>query len=133
MTHHNGVERPVKGVRQATSRVLEEVRWERYRQEQLWGQQDHPNGTGPYILGDVMVDGRHRYALGLERWAKRRCVTEHAGGRGTYEHILTEEWAEVVASADPHRLRAELVQLAAVAVGWVAKISTGTWLLGVAR
>jgi hypothetical protein len=99
------------------SLVLSEVLKERVRQEELWGEQNHPDGTGPYV-----VDGRHRYALGLERWAKRRCDTEHHGGRGTYEMILTEEWAEVIASDDPARLRGELVQLAAVAVGWVEKI-----------
>lgn len=114
--------KPPRAVRRGITRVLEEIRWERFRQESLWGQQNHPDGTGPYILGDLVVDGRHRYATGLERWARRRCDSEHAEGRGTYEQILTEEWAEAVACGDPIRLRGELVQLAAVAAAWVEKI-----------
>jgi hypothetical protein len=37
----------------------------------------------------------------------------------TWAHILTEEFYEALAEADPEKLREELVQVAAVAVAWV--------------
>lgn len=43
-------------------------------------------------------------------------------GRGTWRDILAEEFNEALAESDPDRLRAELVQVAAVAVNWVEAI-----------
>ncbi|HYF53037.1 MAG TPA: hypothetical protein VEA41_02135 [Salinarimonas sp.] len=40
----------------------------------------------------------------------------------TYSQILAEEVAEALAESDPMLLRAELVQVAAVAVQWVEAI-----------
>lgn len=104
--------------------VLDEVAAERERQDELWGEQHHPNGTGPllalewfpntFVVGPAAAD--------IEGWAKRRYEAERRQNTGTYEHILTEEWAEVIASDDPAKLRVELIQLAAVAVAWVEKI-----------
>lgn len=107
---------------ESTAGVLTEVAQERAAQEAKWGQQNHPNGTGPYVLGDVLTNGGHRYAVGLARWAKARTDLLAESGRCTYEAILTEEWAEALAESDPTRLRAELVQVAAVAVAWIEKI-----------
>jgi hypothetical protein len=63
---------------------------------------------------------------GLADAMKRRCkaVSENEGGNGsiTFEHILTEEWAEAIAEDDPDLLYGELVQVAAVAVQWAEKL-----------
>lgn len=106
-----------------TTDVLAEVAEERERQEQKWGQQNHPDGTGPRLLlpGIPTAFGLVQADM-LEAWAKAR--TDHAFrvGFGTYEQILTEEWAEAITAADPVKLRTELVQVAAVAVAWCEKI-----------
>lgn len=105
--------------------VLSEVAAERARQDARWGEQNHPNGTGPdlwlYAL-PVRGPAGNANAADLERWARDRCKRAPDEGGDTYERILTEEWAEAIAEADPARLRAELVQVAAVAVAWVEKI-----------
>lgn len=118
-----------------TGRAVLDVMLERERQTKKHGVQTHlPDGTGPagFVLG-----GLHEHVHGdsdldlydndaLAEAAKRRCraASENEGGDGsiTFEHILTEEWAEAVAEEDPVALRAELVQLAAVAVQWIEKL-----------
>lgn len=47
-------------------------------------------------------------------------AAEHGGL--TWRHILAEEMFEALAESDPAKLRAELVQVAAVAVQWVEAI-----------
>lgn len=110
--------------------VLGEVAEERYRQESKWGQQNHPNGTGPDVWINLDAAGYLRHhgirAADLSGWATGRTDVAFAHDRGTYEHILTEEWAEALAEDDPVRLRAELIQVAAVAVAWVEKIDRDT-------
>lgn len=103
----------------ATVDVLVEVGHERERQDVKWGEQNHPNGTGPDV-NIVHVGGVTNAEL-AERARERtnRCA---ARGTVTYEQILTEEWAEAIACDDPAALRAELIQVAAVAVAWVEKI-----------
>ncbi len=44
------------------------------------------------------------------------------GGYLTWAHILTEEFYEAMAEEDQARLRAELIQVAAVAVAWIEQI-----------
>ena len=93
--------------------VLDEIVAERVRQHDKWGEQNHPDGTG----GDAykwLADG-----------ARHKCQTAAALGEVTYRHILEEEVAEAYAESDPQRLRAELIQVAAVAVAWVEKIDRG--------
>jgi hypothetical protein len=58
---------------------------------------------------------------GDEQWkriselAKNDCDAAFAKGEGTWGHVLHEEFCEAMAESDPVRLRAELVQCAAVA------------------
>ena len=103
--------------------IYDEVRAERERQTAKHGDQAHlPDGTGPYVLGGLVADESYTYAVGLARWAKARTdAAAQSGGDGsvTFEHILTEEWAEAMAESSPSALRAELVQVAAVAVQWI--------------
>lgn len=84
------------------------VRREREAQDAKWGEQNHPDGTGLTLLD-------------LERAevARERCKEAAAEGRLTWRDILLEEVAEALAEADPELLRAELVQVAAVAHAWV--------------
>jgi hypothetical protein len=96
--------------RHRTKAVLKEVAAERGRQQETWGEQNHPDGTGTTSL---------RGAGGLSR---ERCDAAFAEGNGTWEHILTEEVYEAFAEQDPAALRAELVQVAAVAVAWIEAI-----------
>lgn len=89
--------------------VLGEVHQERYRQEEKWGQQNHPDGTGR--LGDV------------ERAfdARLRCQ-QNSPDNDNWRDILDEEVKEAFAEYHPDQIRAELVQVAAVAVAWIEAI-----------
>ncbi|GGP06721.1 hypothetical protein GCM10012278_31600 [Nonomuraea glycinis] len=86
--------------------VLAEVAAERARQDETHGVQELPDGTGGG-------------AAAAEAGTARR-ETDAAAGAGTltWRHILMEEVLEALAETDPDRLRAELVQVAAVAVKW---------------
>ena len=112
----------------ALSGVLREVQAERVRQAAKHGDQSHlPDGTGPgAILADLTAYRNTVRADNLARWAKARtqAALQDEGGDGsiTFEHILTEEWAEAIAESDPAKLRVELIQVAAVAVQWIAAI-----------
>lgn len=100
-------------------RVLEEVAAERAVQDARWGEQNHPDGTGPDIR---LHDGgrwNSRYIADLYRsW----CNSAAARGKLTWKDILTEEVFEAFAEDDPARLRAELLQVAAVAAAWAQAI-----------
>jgi hypothetical protein len=86
--------------------VLRAVNAERDAQDRKWGNQNHPDGTS------------HEYTW-LADEARRACDQNHRDGRGTWAHILKEEFYEALAESDPVKLRAELIQVAAVAVNWV--------------
>lgn len=88
-------------------RVLGEVGDERIRQRERYGQQRHPDGTG--LPGDQFACVRAQVACD-------RATDER---RLTWRHILEEEVCEAFAETDPELLRAELIQVAAVAVQWI--------------
>jgi len=96
------------GVRQ----FAEEIDAERQRQLQKFGDQHHPDGTG----GSV-----HRYLA--DRY---RTTVDRAASSGTecWRDILLEEAHEALAESDPGRLRAELVQIAAVCAAWIADLDS---------
>lgn len=89
--------------------VLPEIADERERQDEKWGEQNHPDGTGP---------GYRVHAIE----ARVRCQRAAQSGLVTYKDILEEEVYEAFAETDPDKLRAELVQVAAVAVAWIEKL-----------
>lgn len=89
--------------------LLEVVR-ERERQDTKWGEQNHPDGTGK--------DGDEKLAT----FWRHVCESRAANGRVTWRDILQEEVAEAYAESEPTRLRAELIQVAAVAVQWIEAI-----------
>mgnify|MGYP001614295790 CR=1 FL=1 len=103
-----------------TEAVLGEVHAERVRQDAKWDEQNHPNGTGEGRLSDLTYRNTTAHA------AKGLVDGMAKSGRLTYAAILYEEFAEAMEEVDPTRLRAELVQVAAVAVAWVEKIDRET-------
>lgn len=90
-----------------TDSVLAEVRAERERQHARWGEQNLPDGTGSEQQRQAAVN------------AKDLCARVVATGRLTWVVVLAEEVCEALGESDPERLRAELIQVAAVAVQWV--------------
>jgi hypothetical protein len=90
--------------------VLAEVQAERERQDAQWGEQNHPDGTGG-VQSRVLRDE-----------AQQTCQAAAERGTVTWLHIADEEHCEALAESDPVRLRAELVQCAAVYVAWIAAI-----------
>lgn len=107
----------------STAAVLIEVARERRAQDTKWGQQNHPDGTGPneYWMYDD-PEGGTRLADDVRRDVQKW----FAEGQGNWLMLLLEEVAEAFAEDDPAKLRAELVQVAAVAVAWVEAIDRRT-------
>lgn len=96
--------------------ALGEIIEERQRQDDKWGEQNHPDGTGPghTVAGIDVVE--------LARQVKAETDAHADAGTLTYAQILLEEVLEAFAEDDPVKLRTELVQSAAVAVAWVEAI-----------
>lgn len=94
--------------------ILAEVQAERTRQDAKWGPQNHPDGTGWKPFGAA-----------AQHW-KDVCDEAAEGGHTTWAPILLEEAFEACEEADPAKLRAELVQVAAVAVAWIGAIDRRT-------
>lgn len=92
--------------------LMPELDAERQRQIAKWGDQHHPDGTG----NKTQQEGAE--------FARRWCESAFGSGYGTWADILAEEVAEVEAERDPARLRAELVQVAAVCAAWIADIDS---------
>lgn len=103
-----------------SNKVLAEVADERERQDIAWGEQNHPNhvpGQGPLGVEKLEREATH--------WKNRN---RHRVNRDelAWDGILLEEAFEAVAETDPAKLRAELIQVAAVAVCWVEAIDRRT-------
>jgi hypothetical protein len=84
---------------------------ERRAQLAKWGEQHHPDGT-------------ERRRARLAGAARARCQVAAEEGRVTWRHILDEEVEEAFAETDPAKLRAELVQVAAVCAAWIADLDS---------
>ncbi|WP_051734993.1 MULTISPECIES: hypothetical protein [Streptomyces] len=87
----------------------QELDAERGRQLQKWGDQRHRDGTN--LAND-----------GWAAHAKAQCQNAADEDRLTWAHILQEEFTEVMAETNPARLRAELIQVAAVCAAWVSDL-----------
>lgn len=96
-----------------TELILDDIYQERRYQNEKWGaQRNIPDGTG---------SEQQAYNA---RYAKERCDRAFADGKGTWSDILFEEVEEAFAESDQAKLRAELVQVAAVAAAWIEDIDT---------
>ncbi|MFF4576892.1 hypothetical protein ACFY15_00545 [Streptomyces sp. NPDC001373] len=100
----------------------EEVDAERSRQLAKFGDQRHPDMTGD---ATAQCDAR----LMFDEWAEqyRQINNGHLDQRDTdprldWTGILLEEVYEALAEPDPARLRAELIQIAAICQAWVSDI-----------
>jgi len=103
------------------SSVLVEIAEERQRQDATWGEQNHPDGTGPRVafaghLG-CMAEAAEQFRLATHAAAGQLPGLDH--GPLTWRHILLEEVFEAFAEDHPDQLRAELIQAAAVAAAWI--------------
>lgn len=107
---------------QATDRVLADVADERVRQRDRYGSNaDLEDGTGPATRWLGPFTGAS--ALTIEEALRTDYEDfEDETGKPTWVHLVREEVAEAFAETDPVRLRAELVQVAALAVSWVEKL-----------
>lgn len=105
-----------------TVNVLSDVRAERARQFAQYGSNsDLLDGTGPQVewlgnLSEVPADAIER---GLREAYESH---EREFGAPTFRHLVLEEIAEAFQENNPVRLRAELLQVAALAVSWIEKI-----------
>jgi hypothetical protein len=95
------------------SDLADEVVAERERQIAKWGVQDHPSS---YSENERRVAERASV-----RW-KRVNDARVAEGTLTWDGILLEEVYEALAESDPAARRAELIQVAAVALAEVEAI-----------
>ncbi len=105
--------------------VLREIDAERVCQDAKWGQQNHTDGTGPYIRilarTDVNLDLDLRTCEELANIFKAKCGG-NTPAQDNWRDILLEEVFEAMAEEDATALRTELIQVAAVAVSWVEAI-----------
>lgn len=98
--------------------VAAEVKAERRRQQEKFGEQNPPDALDGNATGIVTGDE-----------AKLLTEAHFAEGRGTWLDILVEEVAEAADEAyagDLEALRTELVQVAAVTVAWIEAIDRRT-------
>lgn len=113
-----------------TARILSEVGQERSRQDAKWGEQNHPDGTGPNwrIFGHGAAEWLTFVRAALEQttqpglsWAGGEYQVVPPTGP-LWLLIALEEVFEALVESDPAKLRAELVQSAAVLVAWIEAI-----------
>ncbi|WP_280381364.1 hypothetical protein [Nocardia wallacei] len=115
--------------RLADQYIAEEVLAERVRQDERWGEQNHPDGTGAHWANDWCGGLGGQFPGGAQGYAdvaRACCQAAAADGQLTFRHIFFEEIAEALAEDEPARLRAELIQAAAVAQAWIAAIDRRT-------
>lgn|SRR5688572_18149930 len=93
-----------------TTVVMEDIKKEVERQETRWGEQNHPDGTSKE---------KFEWMAGL---AKMNCDKLAKEKKTSWAAILFEEFYEALAEEKDSELRAELVQVAAVAASWVKAI-----------
>jgi hypothetical protein len=108
-----------------TRDVLSDVFVERVRQEEMWGQQNHPD-LDPLLVDDCATPTQIAlwYHIPTAARAKMMCASLVEEKGLTWPDILIEEVSEAVEAAgeSPEALREELVQVAAVAVAWIEAI-----------
>lgn len=103
-----------------TTAVLADISAERMRQDERWGVQNLPFGTGP-LSTPLQPYASHKATL-VEQTFRQRTDINTENGTLTFIDVLLEEVFEAAAESDPQRLRDELVQVAAVAVKTVEAI-----------
>ena len=85
------------------TKIFAEIEQERLRQDEKWGEQNHP-----------MVEDDFDFERAAE--TLRRIRLKNDSGKKTWLSILQEELAEAVLAPSLQKQRKEMVQVAAVAV-----------------
>lgn len=118
--------RPVRFNGRKTYETMMGVFLERERQHAKWGEQNPPDVNPSRDLRYVrlpasIVFTHENYGHEADNW---KFVNEERAkeGKTAWDGILLEEVYEALAESDPSKLRAELVQVAAVAVAWIEAI-----------
>lgn len=101
--------RPASPLATVTRQLCHELR----RAQKKLPDQHLPNGTGK------------RWDANQAGLAREKCKLASASGQLTWRDVLTEDYFEALAETDPAKLRAELIQVAAVALRWVQDIDLG--------
>lgn len=101
----------------AETRIAFEVLAEVQRQVEKRGEQNHAD-ISRY---DHAPSARSEYGSRANRW-KEANDGRAKYGNTAWDGVLLEEVYEALAEEDPARIRAELVQVAAVAVNWIGAI-----------
>ena len=107
-----------------TMTVLAEVQAERARQFAEYGtNEDLADGTGEHIRWALPVSDKRAGVIEEHfRWDYE--TYEKTQGTVTWMHLVREELAEAFAETDPAKLRAEVLQVAALCVSWVEKLDS---------
>lgn len=111
-------------LRFATPRLLRFARLidaERQAQLTKFGDQHHPDGTGPDRVW--AFTGPASFVADNARQTVDQLAAE-GDGYLSWLDIALEEFAEAAAESDPAKLRAELIQVAAVCAAWIADIDS---------
>jgi hypothetical protein len=111
--------------RETTFRVLSEIAQERDRQDEKWGEQNHPVRWPESTYEDRQL--YHTVADGWKERNTRRVAIANAQGATpdrncSWDGILLEEVYEALAETDPVKIRAELVQAGAVVVAMIESL-----------
>ena len=85
-------------------KIFDEIRAERKRQNELWGEQNHPMLDIPFHSADIAI--RANTYKGVNDSGKHTC----------WFAILQEEVYEAFSEIDPAKQRQEMIEVAAVAV-----------------
>lgn len=99
------------------NRIGYDVFAERRRQEEKWGEQNHPS-VHPAIGTS--------YQIATESEAKHACACRARDGLLSWADIAIEELAEAIDAPGDATRRDELIQLAAVIVAWIENIDRNT-------
>jgi len=104
-------------------KIFGEIRKERERQNEKFGEQNPPCLYDNLIEAEIQPNAMCViYGIPTEEEAKNKCDEAFSGGFGTYADIAIEEMSEVISAFDIHKRREELIQLTAVCVAWIEKI-----------
>jgi len=106
--------------------VLAEIAAEQSAQHAKFGEQNHEDGTGPWVKNPDRMSNMEDQA----DVARLDCQEAANSGNLNWMLILREEVYEAFAEKDTTALRTELVQVAAVAATWVEAIDRRALGLG---
>jgi hypothetical protein len=96
--------------------ILQEISRERIRQNEKWGEQNHP------IINEGEFDLFHNYGIIDEETAKTYCEDGVKDGDLCWANILVEEVSEALCAPNKELMREELVQCAAVIVAMIESL-----------